>query len=389
MLADAHRRDLISRDPCDKVKWKDEAPPPEISLKVPSPTDVERLIAKTAEPWCLLVELAAYSGLGAGELTGLQARHIDAVARSVRVEQIIMDLDGVLLIGKPRSKAGYRTVTDLDPDLCGRLAAHLVGKRSTKFVFGGRDDDGKPRPYSHRNFAVREFSPPRRRSACRCASMTCGTATRACCSTWPSRRWRSPRDSDVTTAPSFCGRMVTGSPRRTSGSVAELLLDGQRPALRLPTFGGAASPGCLGQERRGRRRLCVFLQGLSSRCDLHHIIRPTLWITSPSANALITLSDLGFPSRSAGFHAPSRSVASLRGYGQGVDRRITRVYLRRSEVHRRRADTRRCRHLVVPSEAEERRDPGVEANSDPGSLVVLADEQNHRCWPGLFRVQRG
>lgn len=159
VLADAHRRDLINRNPCDKVKWKDEAPPPEVSLRIPSPTDVEHLIVAMAEPWCLLVELAAYSGLRAGELAGLQVRHIDTAARSVRVEQTVVDLDGVLSIGKPKSKAGYRTVTDLDPDLCKRLAMYLVGKRSSDFVFGGRDDEGKARPHSHRNFAARFFQP--------------------------------------------------------------------------------------------------------------------------------------------------------------------------------------------------------------------------------------
>lgn len=159
VLADAQRRDLISRNPCDKVKWKDEAPPPEVTLKIPSVEDVERLINQMSDPWSLLVELAAYSGLRAGELAGLQVRHIDTAARSVRVEQTVVDLNGVLSIGKPKSKAGYRTVTDLDPDLCRLLAVHLAGKRSSDFAFGGRDDEGKARPHSHRNFAARFFQP--------------------------------------------------------------------------------------------------------------------------------------------------------------------------------------------------------------------------------------
>jgi integrase len=163
VLADAERRDLISRNPCHKVKWKDETPPPEARLHIPSPTDVERLIVATPAPWALLVELAAYSGLRAGELAGLQVRHLNTTARTVRVEQTVADLDGALTLGKPKSHAGYRTVGDLDDDLCQRLAVHLVGKRSNDFVFGGWDDDGKPRPHSHNNFYARQFQPTARK----------------------------------------------------------------------------------------------------------------------------------------------------------------------------------------------------------------------------------
>jgi integrase len=159
VMSDAVRRDLLPRNPCDKVDWKNEAPPVTETLVIPSPEAVERLIAYLDEPWSLLVELAAFSGLRAGEIAGLQVRHLDHAARSVRVQQTVIDLDGVLSLGKPKSNAGYRTVNDLDPDLCNRLAAHVAGKRSNDFVFGSRDEDGNARPHSHRNFAKRVFQP--------------------------------------------------------------------------------------------------------------------------------------------------------------------------------------------------------------------------------------
>lgn len=159
VLADAVRRDLIPRSPCDKIVWEDEAAPIKETLVIPSHENVERLITALDDPWSLLVELAAYTGLRAGEVAGLQVRHLNTTQRSVRVQQTVVDLDGALSLGPPKSKAGYRTVTDLDPDLCARLAAHVAGKRGNDYVFGSRDDAGTPRPHSHRNFAKRVFQP--------------------------------------------------------------------------------------------------------------------------------------------------------------------------------------------------------------------------------------
>ena len=115
---------------------------------------MERLIATLDEACSLLVELAAYSGLRAGEIAGLQVRHLDTSQRSVRVQQTVVDLNGVLSLGPPKSKAGYRIVTDLDPDLCKRLAAHVVGKRSSDLVFGSRDDT-RSKPFSGRRRVFR------------------------------------------------------------------------------------------------------------------------------------------------------------------------------------------------------------------------------------------
>lgn len=159
VLADAVRRDLLARNPCDKVAWKDETAPAKARLTIPSSEEVERLISSLDEPWALLVELAAFTGLRAGEIAGLQKRHVNTALRTVRVEQTVVDLDGSLSLGKPKSNAGYRDVDDLDPDLCQRLAAHLAGKRGNDYVFGGQDVTGKPRPLSHRNFAKRVFQP--------------------------------------------------------------------------------------------------------------------------------------------------------------------------------------------------------------------------------------
>lgn len=96
VLADAVRRDLIPRSPCDKIKWLDESAPMKEVMVVPQPEDVERLVAALDEPWSLLVEVAAYTGLRAGEIAGFQVRHVNATQRSIRVQQTITDLDGVL-----------------------------------------------------------------------------------------------------------------------------------------------------------------------------------------------------------------------------------------------------------------------------------------------------
>ncbi len=62
VLADVVRRDLLARNPCDKVAWKDDTAPAKARPNIPHSEDVERLISSLDEPWSLLVELGAYTG---------------------------------------------------------------------------------------------------------------------------------------------------------------------------------------------------------------------------------------------------------------------------------------------------------------------------------------
>ena len=125
------------------------------------PPDVERIVAAVPDApgdrpdrWRLLVELAVGSGCRAGELAGLRVRNLDTGRRLLVVEETSQEISGKITLGTPKSKAGYRTVDDLDPDLCRRLAAHVAGMAPEDFVFGYGDQ-----PYRVNDFNKRVWRP--------------------------------------------------------------------------------------------------------------------------------------------------------------------------------------------------------------------------------------
>lgn len=126
-----------------------------------------RLPEHEADPrWALLVETAAYAGLRAGELCGLQVRDLNRFNRSLTVTRSVPTKGRQ--VGAPKSAAGTRTVDDLDPALSKRLATLADGLRLTDFLFGYVDSDGVSQPYNHLNFYRRHFQP-----ACRELGIDC------------------------------------------------------------------------------------------------------------------------------------------------------------------------------------------------------------------------
>lgn len=178
----AVKRKLLITNPCDELDRIKARKP---QKKMPSTEDVERLIARLSLPtparqdrrgralqeqpadprWALLVETAAYTGLRAGELAGLQVRDLNFFNRSLRVERTVIELPGKyedgggLRLDTPKSEAGTRTVAGLDATLCERLRAHTQGRSPRDYVFGDRGEDGKPRPLNHGNFYKRVVKP--------------------------------------------------------------------------------------------------------------------------------------------------------------------------------------------------------------------------------------
>lgn len=173
----ARKRRLIIENPCADLD-KDKGGKP--VLKMPSTEDVERLITHLARPlperqdskgrtlktrpadprYALLVETAAYTGLRAGELAGLQVRDLNFFNRSISVSRTVIALPGEgLLLDTPKSEAGTRTVPGLDVELLARLRAHCANLSPRDYVFGSRDTDGNARPLHHGNFYRRIVRP--------------------------------------------------------------------------------------------------------------------------------------------------------------------------------------------------------------------------------------
>ncbi|GAA4376886.1 site-specific integrase [Nocardioides caricicola] len=176
----ARKRKLILENPCadlDKVKARKP------QKKMPSTEQVEALISRLSLPtpprqdswgrmlkerpadrrWALLVETAAYTGLRAGELAGLQAR--DIRGDQLSVVRTVIDLPGKyeagggLRLDTPKSEASARTIKIHDQILERRLRKHCANLKPRDFVFGDHDDEGKPRPLNHGNFYKRVIKP--------------------------------------------------------------------------------------------------------------------------------------------------------------------------------------------------------------------------------------
>lgn len=98
---------LIRENPCqiDGAGLEDTEERPVLSV-----SEVFDLADAIKPRYRSLVLLATFGSMRWGELAGLRRRHLDVEARTVRVRETVSDVGG-LYKGKPKSKAGYRTVS--------------------------------------------------------------------------------------------------------------------------------------------------------------------------------------------------------------------------------------------------------------------------------------
>jgi integrase len=92
-------------------------------------------LAETIHPqFRALVLTAGYTGLRAGELTGLRITDLDLLRRRLTVRQTLTNAQGHLSFGPPKTAASRRTVS-LPQGICDLLAAHLTQFPSDDLVF--------------------------------------------------------------------------------------------------------------------------------------------------------------------------------------------------------------------------------------------------------------
>lgn len=173
----ARKRGFLVTNPCqdlDPIKARKPA------LKMPLTSEVERLVWHLSQPItgrvdkrgrrlpdkhanprdALLVEVAAYSGLRAGELAGLQMRDINFHNGSITVERSVLEVPKVgLVLGPPKSEAAARTVNGIDGAIMAKLRAHCLGLSPRDFVFVERGKDGVSKPVNHGNRYKRVIKP--------------------------------------------------------------------------------------------------------------------------------------------------------------------------------------------------------------------------------------
>jgi integrase len=141
-----HRR-RITGNPCAGVelppvrKAKDDDDDEQHYL---TPAEVEALAGAMPAEYRLYVRLAAYTGMRAGELAGLQVRDIDVDAATIRVRRQVVDALGGLRYDDPK-RPQSRRVLGIDAALAADLKAYLRAHRAAAQAwFAERPDDAHP-----------------------------------------------------------------------------------------------------------------------------------------------------------------------------------------------------------------------------------------------------
>ncbi|MCA1839897.1 MAG: site-specific integrase [Actinobacteria bacterium] len=86
-------------------------------------------LADTIDPrYRGLVLLGAYGGLRAGEMAGLRTGRVDLMRGEVDIAEILVDLNGKVTFGQPKTRAGRRKV-GLPRSIVDELATHIAGRK--------------------------------------------------------------------------------------------------------------------------------------------------------------------------------------------------------------------------------------------------------------------
>ncbi len=132
---------VLSVNPC-KVKGAGTDRPSE--RPVASMGEVEVLAGAVTARWRAMVLLAYWCGLRLGELRALRRSDLDLLHRWVDVREQVVDVDGHLLTGPPKTDAGRRRVA-IPPHILAELESHLqrfVGADTDAYVFTGLQGTG-------------------------------------------------------------------------------------------------------------------------------------------------------------------------------------------------------------------------------------------------------
>lgn len=129
VLAEQVKRRRIPFNPCADVDLPPVLKPASYEDKRPnlSPGDVEALIAELPTPYDLFTRLAVYTGMRAGEVTGLQLRDVDTDAGTIRVRRSVVDVNGVLTYDDTKTRK-HRTVA-IDEGLAAELESYIAAHR--------------------------------------------------------------------------------------------------------------------------------------------------------------------------------------------------------------------------------------------------------------------
>lgn len=128
--------DVLAQSPCRRV------PLPKVEcheMRYLSPAEITRLAEAMPERYRALVVFDAFCGLRLSEIAGLRRAHVDLATRKVRVSENAVEVRGRIEWGRPKTRAGIRTVP-MPPKVAAVLERHLaqfVGPDDHDLVFAG------------------------------------------------------------------------------------------------------------------------------------------------------------------------------------------------------------------------------------------------------------
>lgn len=152
---DAVEDGVLAITPCRNVRLPADQREESVLL---TPAQVDQLVDALPDRYRALVLAAAYTGLRWGELAGLRVDRLDMLRRRIDVAEILVEVDGSLSFGPPKTKKS-RSRVGFPPFLADVLAAHIAAlpdpDQSRRLVF--TSEEGTPLRRS--NFRRRVWRP--------------------------------------------------------------------------------------------------------------------------------------------------------------------------------------------------------------------------------------
>lgn len=171
VLQEALRADAIRRNPADALRVPRGRRDEMVFLSADEVLALARDVANPPRParheekhfpsYSLLVRLAGFTGLRAGELAALRVGRVSPLHGRLQVAESAAEVHGRLLYGPPKTYA-HRAVP-IPAALAAEMEDHLAGRPHTAEAFVFTAPDGGP--LRHSNFYRRFYKPAVRRSS--------------------------------------------------------------------------------------------------------------------------------------------------------------------------------------------------------------------------------
>lgn len=121
ILATATDDELIVRNPC-KIKGARNVEGKKRNIL--EPAQIAAVVQALPDRYRAMALVAAYGALRHGELIGLRRKDVDLAAGTVTIVETLYRVNGQWVVGKPKTKAGERTVS-LPASVVGLLRTHM------------------------------------------------------------------------------------------------------------------------------------------------------------------------------------------------------------------------------------------------------------------------